>query len=203
MNVSSIDIAVGADRIAIFSEIRDIISLRQRAAFVDLNGNYMAGIGIVPLGTLAQTNVQAYDDRVTWTGEMFVGVLSTSEWNGTGYTYRWWLWRFLPDGTNVEPGGRMIAQSVNDHDAILDVHWAGKDLWIFARRQPRRFTMSRVVCSCGDADGDLFNACSALDCDDGDPLTHPGALEACRGLRDEDCDGLVDCDDPDCPAGAP
>jgi hypothetical protein len=39
------------------------------------------------------------------------------------------------------------------------------------------------------------------DCDDGDPLVRPGALELCGGL-DEDCDGLVDDRDPD-RVGAP
>ena len=26
--------------------------------------------------------------------------------------------------------------------------------------------------------------------------------ESCRGPKDDDCDGLVDCDDSDCPAAA-
>ncbi len=34
------------------------------------------------------------------------------------------------------------------------------------------------------------------DCDDADPLRHPGARETCNGI-DDDCDGLVDADDPD------
>jgi hypothetical protein len=49
---------------------------------------------------------------------------------------------------------------------------------------------------CTDFDGDgvdgLSNACpnpSPLDCDDTDPLTHPGALEIAGDLRDNDCAG--------------
>lgn len=41
-----------------------------------------------------------------------------------------------------------------------------------------------------DHDGDGASACLD-DCDDDDPLVHPGALERCN-LRDDDCDGVID-----------
>ena len=45
-----------------------------------------------------------------------------------------------------------------------------------------------------DGDGDGFAA--AADCDDGNPAVHPAAREQCNDI-DDDCDGLVDAEDPD------
>lgn len=46
-----------------------------------------------------------------------------------------------------------------------------------------------------DEDGDGFTV-AAGDCDDTDPTVNPAAAELCGGV-DEDCDGLLDADDPD------
>ncbi len=52
-----------------------------------------------------------------------------------------------------------------------------------------------------DADGDGYpgflgpdgvTACPGNDCDDGDPLAHPGAAEICMDWIDEDCDAIAD-----------
>ena len=53
-----------------------------------------------------------------------------------------------------------------------------------------------VVC---EVDCDVFTACGP-DCDDLDPLTHPGADERCDDAWDQDCDGgeLTQAGDPDC-----
>jgi hypothetical protein len=48
-----------------------------------------------------------------------------------------------------------------------------------------------------DVDLDGYDSCSSpLDCDDSTPQVAPDAPEACDG-QDNDCDGLVDADDPD------
>lgn len=54
---------------------------------------------------------------------------------------------------------------------------------------------------CGDHDGDGYSSevCSGGDdCDDSNPDVNPDASEVCDNGMDDDCDDLVDRDDPDC-----
>jgi hypothetical protein len=50
---------------------------------------------------------------------------------------------------------------------------------------------------CTDGDGDGFCP-SQGDCNDANPNVRPNAPEACSGGVDENCNGLVDCNDPGC-----
>ena len=52
-----------------------------------------------------------------------------------------------------------------------------------------------------DGDGRFAPPCGD-DCDDTNPNINPGISEVCGDGLDNDCDRLVDCDDPDCQAGA-
>ena len=57
--------------------------------------------------------------------------------------------------------------------------------------------------SCADNDGDTYAdaSCGGDDCNDTDPLINPGALEICTDGVDNDCNGLIDNDDPFCSGG--
>lgn len=62
--------------------------------------------------------------------------------------------------------------------------------------------------SCTDSDGDGYSAeggeCGPIDCGDDNAGVHPGAVEICTDGIDNNCDGLVDIDDPaatNCPSG--
>lgn len=58
--------------------------------------------------------------------------------------------------------------------------------------------LTLFACATGenpDSDHDGFLA--PLDCDDADPLVNPNAAELKGDAIDNDCDGAVDCDDPD------
>lgn len=59
--------------------------------------------------------------------------------------------------------------------------------------------------TCYDSDFDGFyldiigsGSCGPMDCNDSDPSINPAATELCSDNLDNDCDGLVDCQDPDC-----
>ena len=60
------------------------------------------------------------------------------------------------------------------------------------------FTLTVDCCVDVDQDGFFDEACGGDDCDDTDALIYPGAEELCLDQVDNDCDGLIDAEDPDC-----
>jgi hypothetical protein len=67
-------------------------------------------------------------------------------------------------------------------------------------------------CIDSDQDGyyayDEVNCPEGDDCDDSDPEVNPGISEDpdgenCNDGKDNDCDGLIDMEDPDCEGGVP
>ncbi len=86
---------------------------------------------------------------------------------------------------NIFPGAVEICDSLdNDCDGSVDE--------------------GNVCQTCTDADKDGYykeNGCgSDPDCNDTNAGINPGAAEDCDDGKDNDCDGLIDCDDPDCDA---
>lgn len=59
---------------------------------------------------------------------------------------------------------------------------------------------------CGDsiqscAPTGVYTATQCNDCDDANPAVNPGAAEICNDGIDNNCNGLIDCEDGSCPAG--
>ena len=67
---------------------------------------------------------------------------------------------------------------------------------------PSKLDVALQAGACPDDDGDGYTdeICGGEDCDDADPAIHPGVAEVCTDGVDNDCDGLVDGGDPDCPS---
>ncbi len=90
------------------------------------------------------------------------------------------------------PGAEEKCASVNDEncngliscydpaccDAVDDCTTSSSPLWI-------------------DFDRDTYTICEN-DCDDTDPIFNPGADELCLSVNDENCNGLISCEDPEC-----
>jgi hypothetical protein len=58
-----------------------------------------------------------------------------------------------------------------------------------------------VCCGDGTCEGSEDGCCCEVDC--GAPPANEIPGSTCNDGLDNDCDGLIDCDDPDCPCGGP
>ncbi len=112
-------------------------------------------------------------------------------------------WPLTPAGHGVW-STRLSSDTVPDYFYIT-VHVDG-GLWWSDQGCPdggvddnERIWMSPSFVEAGhpDKDGDGF-AVADGDCDDGDATRHPAAREDCQTEGDQDCDGLLAREDPDC-----
>ncbi len=141
-----------------------------------------------------------HDPIITWTGEMFVVEVTNQYFAGANPDYDHWLWRIREDGTVLDPQGIRLSGPGPRAEAT-DMIWDGKELlYFFSMKFPRDLRRARVACSCGDLDHDGRNSC-ADDCDDSNAQVAVTRPEICTGGLDDDCDGLVDCRDPNCTGG--
>ncbi len=111
---------------------------------------------------------------------------------------QWWL-----DGAQLTLEPLEATEEPSDGACLAAEHrwrWSPRDV------PPGEHTLRWVVAGAGvtvadeltlfatadhDADGHLAVTMGGDDCDDGDPLTSPAALEQCDG-EDDDCDGTID-----------
>ncbi len=160
-------------------------------ALFDLEGN------LIPPGAMLVGEVQ---DASVSGG---LDLASSEEMFMVGTSDPWVVWRVLPDGTSLDPRqGRPINFSTA---RLTDLLWAGRDFWWFSTDWRNDLPMRhRVICSLCSENQDRVSARACEDCDDTDASVNPQRWEACRGWKDEDCDGAVDCDDAECaPGGGP
>jgi hypothetical protein len=133
---------------------------------------------------------------VAWTGEMFAIAVDNRYYFGEDQ-WEYWMWRVLPSGAVLDPEGILLS-AAGPRSKLCDLVWAGNELWSLHLMKTGAMQRGIIACACVDADGDGRNACHD-DCDDGDPTVARTKPEICIGGKDDDCDGLTDCADSDCP----
>ncbi|MCB9530706.1 MAG: pre-peptidase C-terminal domain-containing protein [Myxococcales bacterium] len=87
----------------------------------------------------------------------------------------------------------------NDCDSEVDEETASVDFFADADGDGFGEAGGAATSSCEPVDGYVTND---DDCDDGNGLVRPTATELCGNRTDDDCDGAVDCADPDCASAA-
>ncbi len=136
-------------------------------------------------------------------------------WTGEEYFLTWTRLGACGGGGEIH-GGRIssagsVIQSRNltsgPCDTFARTAWNGSSIgMVFAACDEFPSCLTEVVfallgCNCDvDADQDGSLTCQG-DCDDTDPDANPTEKETCTDGEDNDCDDLIDCDDPDCSQG--
>jgi hypothetical protein len=149
----------------------------------------LLGEPIAPHVRLTQGTGHAWATDAHWIG---------SEWGLVYYIYAEndpcvsdFFVRLDPSGARIG-AGIPLPEDCLYGDATLA--WTGQQYMVASREiapDPRQYSIQvrTIACDCADQDADGVTRCN--ECDDLDPLVHPGAPERCNRI-DDDCDGAVD-----------
>jgi len=99
---------------------------------------------------------------------------------------------------NVNPGAQEVCNGIDDDcDGLIDdddPDCTGKTTWHEDSDNDGYGNPNVSLDTCDQPAGYVLDD---TDCDDSNENVNPGATEICNGI-DDDCDGLIDDDDPDC-----
>ena len=124
------------------------------------------------------------------------GFYLTGRVDGPSNVYDWSLADAFFNG-GIPHIGAAMDKGKEDNIGMLSpnnmMRWAWYTLFLFGDPQ----TPMRLNCD-NDGDGFVSVYCGGKDCNDEDPNIHPGATEICNDGVDNNCDGLIDAQDPTC-----
>ena len=165
-------------------------------AIINPDGSMLTPPGNVQLTNTVKNIAQQYD--LAWSGQEFMAVGTNTDATGAGV-------------------GKIIGIRVSATGEVLEVHnitagngddepriaWNGRSYGLAVEQAPLvgnpNIDFVEVGCNCTtDADHDGILPCGGGDCDDNDPSVGTGKPEICNDGKDNNCDGLVDCNDPTC-----
>lgn len=165
-----------------------------------------AGAMLVPPGeTVVSNSTKDISDLfdLEWNGEEFLAVWTNLDSTITGLG-KLQAARISASGQILE--SKLVTSGPQDDDPT--VAWSGSSWGVSFEEWPTypigapAAVFAEIGCDCAtDHDGDTILPCAGGDCDDNDPAVGAGKAEICNDGKDNDCDGLADCNDPDCAQG--